>query len=346
MKRILLIKLTSLGDVLHVLPALTDAHRAYPELEIDWVIDENFQEVATWHPAIKKIFTTNHRKWRKSLISAIRPISSLIKEARKTDYDLIIDGQGNFKTALLSLFMKGSSAGYDSKSIREPIASIAYRYKHSIRKKSHAIDRLRRLFALSLGYKMPSTLPEFLIQKEKFRAPPIALPEKYFVFINNASWKTKLWPEEHGIKLVNRLAELGFTTLLPWGNLEEKAKAKRLAVNDKTIVLPKLSLSEIGFIIARAKACICMDTGLSHLTAALNIPSVILYGSTDSGLIGANGKNQLHILSSISCAPCNKKICKFPARGLNPPCLAAITPEMVLEKLLNSYTPDLCQLVR
>lgn len=342
MKRILLIKLTSLGDLIHTLPALTDANRTHPDLEIDWIIDENFQEVATWHPAVKNIFTTNHRQWRKDLISAIRPISSLIKKIRKTNYDLIIDAQGNFKTALLSLFMKGPTAGYDSKSVREPIASIAYRYKHSIVKKAHAIDRLRKLFALSLGYELPLTLPEFLIQKEKFTPPPIALPDKYVVFIHNASWKTKLWPEEHGIKLIKMLAELGFTTLLPWGNLEEKARADRLAICEKTIVLPKLSLSKLAFIIQRAKACICMDTGLSHLTAALNVPSVTLYGSTDSSLIGANGQNQLHILSNIACAPCNQKICKFPKGALNPPCLAEITPEMVLKKLIFNLQTDSC----
>ncbi|HEY6721588.1 MAG TPA: glycosyltransferase family 9 protein, partial [Burkholderiales bacterium] len=121
MKRILFIKLTSLGDLIHALPALSDAQNTRPGIEFDWVIDENFQEVAGWHPAVKGIITTNHREWRGALTSAEThgSISRTIGQIRASEYDLVIDGQGNFKTALLSLLSKGPRAGFDSRSVRE-----------------------------------------------------------------------------------------------------------------------------------------------------------------------------------------------------------------------------------
>jgi lipopolysaccharide heptosyltransferase I len=342
MKRILLIKLTSLGDLIHALPAITDAYQAYPDLKVDWVIDENFSEVATWHPAVDKIYKTNHRKWRHGLIAALRPIVQLVKSVRQADYDLIIDGQGNFKTAFFSLLMRNPTAGYDLNSVREPIASFGYLRKFTVSRKAHAVDRLRQLFALSLDYPCPTTAPNFSIDQGCFVKPCIALPSSYLFFVHNASWVNKLWPEEHWKKLIQMATAEGYQVLLPWGNSSEKARAERLALNKAVTILPRLSLSEIGYVLARADACVCMDTGFSHLAAALNIPAVTLYGATDSGLIGASGKNQLYIQSNLPCAPCNKKECRFPAppASLNPPCLASLTPERIMGELQNIIPPQ------
>ena len=149
MKRVLLIKLTSLGDLIHALPALSDAQDARPGLAFDWVIDENFQEIAGWHPAVKTTITTNHREWRGSLAKAEThgSVSKTIEQIRSNEYDLVIDGQGNFKTALLSLFAKGPRAGFDSHSVREWIAHLAYQRRFAASKNAHAIERLRRLFS-------------------------------------------------------------------------------------------------------------------------------------------------------------------------------------------------------
>lgn len=331
MLRILFIKLTSLGDLIHALPALTDARRVYPDLEVDWLIDENFSEVAAWHPAVNRIFTANHRKWRTGLFSAIRPISEMIHNLRKNSYDLIIDGQGNFKTALISLFTKGPTAGFDWNSVREPIASLAYQKKYPASWNIHAIDRLRLLFASALNYPVPQTAPDFSIKP--FASSTLPLPDKYLVFIPNAGWKTKLWPEEHGEKLLQMLGQKGMRILIPWGNAQERSRAERLCTQEHIQVLPKLSLSKIGTILSKAQGCISMDTGLSHLAAALNVPTVTLYGATDSGIIGASGKNQLHLQSKLPCAPCSKKQCKL-SNAISPPCMAQLTPEHVYQQLL------------
>jgi len=346
MKRILLIKLTSLGDLIHALPALTDLHWAHPDLKVDWLIDENFSEIASWHPAVGEIFTTNHRQWKKGLVSALGPIYKLIKKLQKTKYDLVIDGQGNFKSALLTLFMRGPKAGFDKHSVRERIAHLAYQRRYPASKTVHAIDRLRQLFALALNYPSPVSPPDFLIDRDRLVRPSLTLPSPYLVFIHNASWKTKLWSEKSWVEMIQKATARGYPVVLPWGNEEERMRAVRLAIKPQVIVLPKLSLSEMGYVLAHAKACVGMDTGLSHLVAALNIPSLTLYGATDSGRTGASGQNQLHIQSTLRCAPCNKKTCRFPsATSLDPPCLTQITPDQafqIFERFLGVEKPALC----
>jgi len=334
MKRVLLIKLTSLGDLIHALPALSDAQDARPGLAFDWVVDENFHEVAGWHPAVKTTITTNHREWRGALAKAEThgSISKTIEQIRSKEYDLVIDGQGNFKTALLSLFAKGPRAGFDSHSVREWIAHLAYQRRFAASKSAHAIERLRRLFASALDYAMPASPPDFRIRRERLFRPKVELPAEYLVFVHNASWKTKLWPERHWIDLIARCTQAGFRVLLPWGNSREEARATRLATTPEVQVLPRLSLSEIGYVIAGAKACVCMDTGLSHLAAALDVPSITLYGSTDSGLIGASGASQVHLKSDRFCAPCRSKTCRY-SSGDNP-CMELIGPDRVYGELL------------
>lgn len=341
MKRVLLIKLTSLGDLIHALPALSDAHRAHPGIAFDWVIDEQFQDIARWHPAVKKVWTTDHRTWRQALLHPTtgRAIKRLVRCLREQSYDLVMDGQGNFKTALLSLCMSSPTAGFDRHSVREWVAHLAYEKRYAASKSAHAIERLRRLFASALHYPMPLAPPDFQIQRSAFVPPPCALPKKYLVFVHNASWKTKLWPLRHWIALIEYASSLGLPILLPWGNEREKARAAALAHNPLARVLPKLTLAQMAYVLERAQACVCMDTGLSHLVAALDVPAVTLYGATDSGLVGASGQAQVHLGPSVACAPCNKKRCAYSTTEDNP-CLAEITPERVFQALAKLIVAD------
>jgi len=339
MKRVLLIKLTSLGDLIHALPALSDAKDARPELEFDWVIDENFQEIARWHPAVKGVVTSNHRQWREALThpATLGSMSHLIAGIRAVEYDLVIDAQGNFKTALLSMFARGPRAGFDRHSVREWNAHLAYQRRFAVSKNAHAIERLRLLFAAALDYPVPASQPDFRLQRERFVKPKVDLPGEYLVFVHSASWKTKLWPEPHWEDLLKRSVQSGFKVLLPWGNSDEEARARRLAIHSGIQVLPRLSLSEMAYVLERARACVCMDTGLSHLIAALNVPSITLYGATDSGLIGASGRSQVHLRSDLDCSPCQKKTCRY--SSTENPCLRQITPERVHRELLRQLNP-------
>ena len=311
MKRILLIKLTSFGDLLHALPALNDAYQADPTVQFDWAIDQQFSEVAGWHPAVQRIFRTSHRNWRKNLsrLSTYRSIKALIQEMRKTKYDLVIDGQGNFKSALLSCFARGTRVGFDRDSAREWIAHIAYQTQIAASRKAHAIDRLRILFAHAIGYPLPTTPPNFSLKEGCFVKPAIDLPESYLVFVHNAAWATKLWPRTALERTDRKGGSARLVDSPPLGISKKRGGQSGWLGWPKVQVLPRLSLSEIGYVLERARnpACVCMDTGLSHLAAALEIPSMTLYGATDSGLIGASGRTQSHLQSTFPCAPCTGK---------------------------------------
>lgn len=331
MKRILVIKLTSLGDVIHTLPAITDVQRHYPGLEIDWMIDQSFQEIATFHPAVHTIFPTNHRKWlrnwgqRESYQAAYK----LVRSVRQTEYDLVIDAQGNVKSAFLALCARGKKAGYDPKSAAEAVASFAYHYRYHMPKVEHAIPRLRRLFAAALDYPFPKDKAEYGIDRAKFIPPPIELSH-YVTFVHSASWETKLWPEFHWQELIRQTLDAGYQIVLPWGSSDEERRAKRLQISDRVIVPPRLPLNQIGHLLQNSKAVVSVDTGLSHFATALNIPTISLYGPTNSSLIGALGPGK-QLSSSLSCAPCNRKHC--PLQTNPPACMLSITPTQAFSQL-------------
>ncbi|OGT47106.1 MAG: lipopolysaccharide heptosyltransferase I [Gammaproteobacteria bacterium RIFCSPHIGHO2_12_FULL_41_15] len=313
--RVLLVKLTSMGDLIHALPALTDAMHAIPNLEFDWIIDEAFAEVATWHPAVKNIITTAHRRWRKNWTQhwLSKEIPNKIKSIRRKQYDLIIDGQSNLKAGIVTSLCKGPKAGLDWHSARDAICSLVYQHKYAIDKQLHAVTRLRILFAKALHYSFNQNNLDFGIDRTKLLKPTFNLPQQYLFFVHNASWVTKLWPEKYWETLIQMATREGHSVVLPCGNDEEKARAERLATiaPTMTIALPKLPLSEVAYIAAHATAAVCVDTGLSHLVGAVGVPSINLYGATDSGLIGAPGERQIYLQSDFPCAPCYKEICQF-----------------------------------
>ncbi len=305
--KVLITKLASMGDLIHLLPALTDAQKAYPGIVFDWIVDKNFQEVASWHPSVNKIIQTNHRHWRRNLTkySTFKEISSAIKEIKQTNYDIVIDAQGNIKSAILSLFAKGKVAGFDGKSVPEWGSHFLYKKKAKASKKLHAIERLRILFAFALNYEVPNTPPDYQIQINKLLKPSVELPkEPFLVLVPIASHPSKLWEESLWKELIEKLLDLGYFILIPSGNGEEMARAKRLSSHKNVTALPKLSLSEVAYIIKKATAMISLDTGLSHIAAALGTPNITLYGPTNPSLTGTIGKNQKHIshsdLSAIS----------------------------------------------
>lgn len=341
-KNILLVKHTSLGDVIHALPAITDAVEAYPDIHIDWSINENFADVATWHPAIRTIITNNHRKWRKHLFHHIKngDIKRFYKQLRQKRYDYVIDGQTNFKSALTTkLARSNNKCGYDKATCAESIAHLAYNKKYHIDTGGHAVERLRLLFANALNYPKPTSIPDFGIDSNQFIHPDFELPERYIIFIHNASWNTKLWPESYWIALAKKACDHHLAVILPSGNQEEYDRAQRIAKDfDNVQALPVIPLSQVAYIINQATGAVCVDTGLSHLAAALNVPAVTLYGATDSGLIGAVGSNQIHLQSTFHCAPCYLKKCQYadsPDYDLKPPCFKELNPELVWQKLTN-----------
>ena len=301
--RVLIIKLTSMGDLMHTLPALTDASKKIANIEFDWVVDENFSEVPSWHPNVKSVITTNHRTWRKNLFSTdlLNELKNLKLRLNHTSYDAVIDMQNNLKSAAVSYLIKNPVHGMDKNSVREFPAHLAYKFKYKISKESHAISRQRDLMALSLSYELKENAIDYGVQDNKFERPEFNLPAKYLFFVHNASWPTKMWSISYWQELIELANHEGYVAILPSGSEEEFDRAQEIASSssDAMALMPQ-TLNKTAFIINNAAGCVCSDTGLAHLSAVLNKPSVTMYSVTNERLIGTRGDNQTHIISSDS----------------------------------------------
>jgi heptosyltransferase-1 len=294
--RVLIVKTSSMGDVLHTLPALTDAQRAIPGIQFDWVVEEGFAQIPSWHSAVERVIPVAIRRWRKAWFSApIKAERKAFRDAvRLQQYDAIIDAQGLVKSAaLVTRLGRGIKHGMDWSTAREPLASLFYNCKHHIARQQHAVERTRELFAKSLGYTKPQSQGDYAIAQH-FLNDLNADAGQYAVFLHATTRDDKHWPEANWRELIGQLHNAGIRIKLPWGAPHEEARAKRLADGFNYVdVLPRMSLEEIASVLAGAKFVVSVDTGLSHLTAALDRPNITLYGPTDPGLIGGYGKNQV-----------------------------------------------------
>jgi lipopolysaccharide heptosyltransferase I len=296
---ILIVKTSSLGDLIHCLPALGDAVRARPGLRCDWLAETGYAEVPAWHPAVERVICCDTRGWRQ------HPLKTWLggdwgrfrASLREVGYDLVIDAQGLVKSALLARQAQGPLAGPDGASAREPLAAHFYdrRYPVPPHDVSHAVERNRRLFAAALAYEMPMTAPQSGLDRTRFPKPELAGP--YAVFLHGTTWPSKRWPRERWIAAGRWLAGRGLAVVLPWGNAEEQAEAQAIATACGGQVLPALSLTGLAGWLAYARLSLGVDTGLAHLAAALGTPQLSLYGPTLPALTGAVGDHQVWLTS-------------------------------------------------
>ena len=288
--KILIVKTSSLGDVIHCLPVINDTLAVYPNAQIDWVVEQSFADIPRLHPAINEVFIVAFRRWRKQIFSfktwsEINQFKHLIVQNK---YDAVIDTQGLLKSALITRLANGFKHGYDKESIREPIASKFYDKTYAISYQQHAVSRNRTLAALSLGYAPPTNASDYGIQATNNLDK---IPSKPFVIgLHGTSRDSKLWPTEHWINLGKALKNNQLNMVLPWSNPTELARAELIASTlENAIVLPKSSIAELAAVISQAKAAVGVDTGLSHLAAALNIPTIAIYTDTNPALTGVMG---------------------------------------------------------
>lgn len=300
---VLIIKMSSMGDIIHTLPAVTDATRSISNIQFDWVVEEAFTEIPKWHNKIQQIIPIGLRRWRKNIFQTIQSgeLKQFYTQLRAQKYDIVLDAQGSIKSAITSCLSKGYRLGMDKNSVRERLACLAYQQTFSVSWRQHAINRLRQLFAEALKYSLPETKPDYGVDKEKLIQTKIELPKNYLVCIPNTSCATKRWSNQAWSMLIEKMTALGVNIFIPWGNENERKNANRLSNNNPlTQVLPYLNLKEMAAVLINAKAVIAVDTGLSHLSAALGVPTIVLYGPTNPLLIGTMGPSQLHIKFSIN----------------------------------------------
>ncbi len=342
--RVLIVKVSSLGDVIHTLPAVTDAYRSRRGLTFDWVVEEAFAEIPRWHPAVGKVIPVAFRRWRKNLYKTWRSgeFSAFKKNLQEHHYDLVIDAQGLIKSGVISRIAKGLTVGLSNRTIREPMATLFYNVVYTVPWQQHAVERIRDLFSRTFNYAVDYKTCDYGIDVNRFGAAPNG--EKYLVFFHGTTWQSKLWPEQYWRKLAALAAADGYRVKLLWGNEEELQRAREIAkVSINVDILGQQSLTDIARLLVNSQGVVAVDTGLGHLAAALSVPVISIYGSSSPELTGTYGRRQLHLRGELDCVPCLQKTCKYTGEAqfdemegqrftVRPACFRRNPPELVWEK--------------
>lgn len=300
---VLLVKTSSLGDVIHNLPVATDIARAFPGAIIDWVVEEAFAEIPRLHPAVRQVLPVAVRRWRRQLLAAqtwdgLREFRRAVRGER---YDAVIDTQGLLKSALIARQARGKRFGYAAGSAREPVAARFYDARFDVPKTLHAVERNRLLAAAALGYALPApdaNGPDYGL--DAARGPR----GNHAILLTATSRADKLWPEEQWIRLGKRLAADGLDCRLPAGSAAERGRAERIACRiPGASVVPPSSLAELAHLLASARIAIGVDTGLIHLATALGCPSIALFCASEPALTGVQGGSTAINLGGRGAAP-------------------------------------------
>ncbi len=328
--RVLIVKTSSLGDLIHTFPAVTDAVRAIPGISFDWVAEESFSEIPSLHPAIDRVIPSAVRRWRKSWVKAwIRgDWKRFTQLLRRHHYDAVIDAQGLIKSALITSKARGTKFGPDKNSAREAQASWFYDKTYAIGKGQHAVARIRDLFSKALNYKYNDRPLDYGLSV----VPDNSINEETLILLYGTTWSSKRWPLEFWRKLALKLIEQGKKIIVPAGNQSERKFAKRIANNIYGVdILPFMNLTEIASVIMSCQAIVAVDTGLAHLAAALNRPGVSLYGSTSAAHTGTLSRYMWPLQASYACSPCLLRHCNKLPESQVPPCTETILTDRVVE---------------
>lgn len=305
---VLLVKISSLGDVIHNLPVATDLRRRFPEIAIDWVVEESIAAIPRLHPAVRRVIPVALRRWRKQIFAA-----ATLAEWREfrlalgqRHYDAILDSQGLIKSGFLAWLARGKRCGYAAEAAREPLAARFYDHRIAIPRNLHAVERNRWLAAAAFDYDPPD--PVISPLDYGVAVPPLDaswLPASaYAVLLTATSRDDKLWPEPDWLTLAAALGSLGVAAVLPAGSPAERSRAARLADGIAgAVAAPPLDIPTLAALIAGASLIVGVDTGLTHLAAALGRPVVALYCGSDPGLTGVLATTPAVNLGSIGRPP-------------------------------------------
>ncbi len=305
---ILLVKTSSLGDVIHALPAISDIRSVPAAARIDWVVEEPLAAVPHLHAGVSGVIPVAIRRWRRGLWqSQIRTeIAACVHRLREHSYDAVIDAQGLFKSALIALAARGTRYGLDFHSAREPLA-LFYHRTFRISWELHAVERNRLLLARALGYEVPQRC-DYGITAAPRRFDWLSAGP-YAVLLHATSGAYKLWDERNWLALGVAFNSAGINCVLPWGNAREHARSARIA--DKlraAVVPPTLSLENLAGLFAGANSVVGVDTGLTHLAAALGVPTIGIYCATDPAATGIYGCARALNLGGIGQAPAASRV--------------------------------------
>lgn len=303
MPRILFVKTSSLGDVIHHCPAVSDAARALPDAEIDWLVEEAFAAIPALHANVRRVIPVAMRRWRGTLWNPAvwSEIGALRRSLAARPYDAVIDTQGLLKSALLCSLASGAKHGMDRASLREPLAAPFYDVRHAVPRGQHAVERNRQLAAAALRYPVSGAC-DYALQTQ--RPPPVAVGAPYVVLLTMSSRADKLWQKERWSELGRMLGARSIRSVLPWGSESERARCDSIAAEiPHGIVPPRLSLEELAGQMRGARGAAGVDTGLTHLCAALGVATVGIYCASQPALTGLYGSARVRNLGGAGASP-------------------------------------------
>lgn len=275
--KILIVRTSSLGDLVHMLPAISDIARHVPGAQIDWLVEESFAQIPGWHPAVNEVIPVAHRRWRKQWWSAQtrQERAALREQLQSRQYDVVLDMQALMKSIWLVRQTKGRRHGLDWKSAREPLASLFYDVRHRVGFWQPAVFRQRSLAASAFGYQFEGA-PDFGLQGLAAQAPKDEDP--YAIIMPSASRDDKLWEPENWQQVFDRLQAEGMALRLLAGSPAESERAQTLiAGRSQAQVLPRMDLTPIALQLAGAQVMVGLDSGLTHLSAGLGRPTIGIY---------------------------------------------------------------------
>lgn len=305
--RVLIVKMSSMGDVIHALPVVDDIVRARPGATIDWVVEEGFSALPRLHPAVRQVLPVALRRWRKAMLapSTWHELRAARRSVRASKYDRVVDIQGLYKSAWVARWAHAPVSGFDRASAREPGAARCYALRFAVSRSLHAIERNRRLAAAALGYDVEGP-PRYSLA-----APALVLPgllevarAPYAVLLTNASRATKLWPTPAWHAVEAHLARSGLRSVLVWGSeVEGVATRERAQAMVAACVAPRAPLDQLAALLAGAQVVVGIDTGLTHLAAAAGAPTVGIFCDYDPALVGISGPAPCASLGSATGGP-------------------------------------------
>ena len=302
MSDILFIKTSSLGDVIHHMPAVSDARRHLPQARIGWVVEEAFAPLVRLHRAVDSVIPVASRRWRRTPFApqTWREASAFARAMREQPHETVIDAQGLLRSALITRFARGRRHGYDRASVRESLASRLYHEHHHVDRTLHAITRNRTLTAQALGY-VPDGPLDFGLDRAALMS---GTPGREAVLLHATARPEKEWPATNWIVLAQQLTARGFSVVLPWGSEAERRRSLEIAAAVPNATVPDLQpLDQVARMIARAAFVVGVDTGLLHVAAALGVPLVAVFIGTEPGQHGPLGAGKIEIVGTLGVMP-------------------------------------------
>jgi heptosyltransferase-1 len=343
--KILVIKPSSFGDIIHAFAAISDLKKNNPSFEVDWYVDEQYKEIPHWNRYVDGVFSINRKRFRKlNKLSFGLAAHRLIKKLKRRQYDVVVDLYfGLQDVSLLSRLdvpVIGPSQAALSGMAQDKRLSNIYSRDVELDVSKTLVDVHRQLMSKAFGYEYTPLSVDYGVKHQsvcKERQLNESMP--YLIFVHATSGKVKNWPEPYWESLLKMAAQTGYQVLLPWGDENERRRAQRLAAKypEKTRVLDKMSLGDLACLIATSKGVVGGDTGLTHIASALGVATIRLFGATSAqaAIPAANG---IDISSDLECAPCmNRNDCMredFGQFSVFPPCYEKITPGLVWKKFL------------